>query len=197
VLASLLLTRRLAVRIRQAYLRQRPWWSGAELTGSVWAAAATTLYEAHQLDPRAPLDPELFVAAQVRNEAVADPWKELASPEAVRRYRRRVVRMIQRLRRELRRELRRIDRQKRRGQSLEQTLNRVDRHLSPLGRYVAAIRAGRSDLADHLRAEALHQHQSCPLYRWACQGLLPDEFYPATARTGPWVLLPTELISHN
>ena len=73
--------------------------------------------------------------------------------------------------------------------SLERT-----RRVSALGRYVAAVRAGRPDLAAAVRDEAQQQHRSCPLYRLACDGLIPETAYPAPDRgltaAAPLFLLP-------
>jgi hypothetical protein len=52
-----------------------------------------------------------------------------------------------------------------------------------MGRYVAARRIGREDLAEALRVEAVRQHEGCPLYRLACRGLLADEGYPDVKTT--------------
>jgi hypothetical protein len=178
VLATLISTRCLADRIRQAYLRRRPWWTGADPDAAVWTASASALIEAHVSDPRLPLDPELFVVAQPQRDAIADPWGDLAGPEAVRRYRRRVSRIVRRLRRELKDELRTIRSRCSRGRSLESQVIHGGKGLSPLGRYVAAIRSGHLDLAAALRKDALGQHEGCPLYRLACRGMLPESQYP-------------------
>ena len=174
--SSIVTTQRLANRIRTAYLRHRTWWDTAASDAEVWMAAATVLHEAHRDDPRLPLDPELFVAAQPGCRAIADPWDEIAGPRSAARYRRRVGRMIRRLRRELRRELRRV----RRDLPLDRQLTEPRLRLSPMARYVAAVQSGRPDLAARLRDEALRHHESCPLYRLACVGLLPDGTYPSS-----------------
>lgn len=178
MLATLISTRCLADRIRQAYLRRRPWWTGVDPDAAVWSASAAALIDAHWSNPRLPLDPELFVNSQPQCYAVADPWGDLVGPVAVRRYRRRVARIVRRLRFELRTELRLIRSQSARGISVEAQLLQGGRNLSPLGRYVAAIRFGRPDLAALLRDDALRQHNGCPLYQLACRGLLPADRYP-------------------
>lgn len=139
------------------------------------------LIQAHSADPRLPIDPELFVACQPSCDSLADPWEDLVAPEAICRYRHRVSGIVRRLRGELRRELRLMRRRSREGQSIERQVVLGGRGLSPLGRYVAARRIGRGDLAELLRLEALRQHLGCPLYRLACRGLVPEEGYPETS----------------
>jgi hypothetical protein len=150
---------------------------------AVWSASASALIEAHWANPHLPLDPELFVISQPQCPAIADPWGDLVGPSAVKRYRRRVARIVRRLRSELRAELRLVRLRSARGVELESQVVQGGRGLSPLGRYVAAIRLGRPDLAPLLRDDALRQHDGCPLYQLACRGLLPDDLYPAIVGT--------------
>ncbi|MEW4567741.1 hypothetical protein AB1L88_07730 [Tautonia sp. JC769] len=150
---------------------------------AVWSASAAALIDAHWSNPNLPLDPELFVIAQPQCPSIADPWGDLVGPLAVRRYRRRVARIVRRLRAELRAELRLVRARGARGIAVESQLAKGGRGLSPLGRYVAAIRLGRPDLAASLRDDALRQHDGCPLYQLACRGLVPDDHYPATIDT--------------
>lgn len=179
MLATKFSTQCLAGRIRRAYVCRRPWWPTRDAFGAAWSAASQTLIELHLADPWLPLDPEFFVASQPRSEAVADPWGELVGPAAARRYRRRVLGIVRSLRRELRAELRRLERS---GPRLDRLVLERTRRVSALGRYVAAVRAGRSDLAAAIRDEAQQQHRSCPLYRLACVGLIPETAYPAPDR---------------
>ncbi|RUL88873.1 hypothetical protein [Tautonia sociabilis] len=181
MLATQFSTRCLADRIRRAYLRRRPWWSGGDPGSSVWAAAASALIQAHGTDRRLPLDPELFVASQPASDALADPWGDLVGALPIRRYRRRVRDIVRRLREELRGEIRLMIGRARRGQSLELQIKFGGPGLSPLGRYVAARRINREDLAEAIREAALRQHEGCPLYRLACRGLLTEGDYPASA----------------
>ncbi|HEX8199689.1 MAG TPA: hypothetical protein VF590_04325 [Isosphaeraceae bacterium] len=171
-------TRDLATRIHRAYQRRRPHWPPIGPDPEVWAVAAAALLQAHREDPRLPLDPELFVAAQPTGPLWADPWGELAQEDAIRRYRGCVERIIGGLRSELRAEVRLIRRRIRRGEAIEAALGRKSHDLSPLGRFIAACRVGRPDLAAPFRAAAAAQHRSCPLYRPACRRLIPAEAYP-------------------
>jgi hypothetical protein len=141
--------------------------------------AALRLWEAHYEDPtRIPLDAELFVASQPISSSLADPWSELAQPEAATRYRSRVCGIIRRLRGELKREVRRAERLIRRGREIDEVLISKKHRLSPLGSYIVARRAGRGDLLDCLAAAASQQHRSCPLYRAASVAFIPPESYP-------------------
>jgi hypothetical protein len=76
------------------------------------------------------------------------------------------------------------------GKSLERVLRGRRRWLSPLGRYIAAYHADRVDLLERFHARALHQHESCPLYRYACRGLLPEWAYPALELIPGYVMTP-------
>jgi len=126
-----------------------------------------------------PLDAELFVASQPISGPFADPWTELAEPEAARRYRSRVRRIVRRLGCELRREVRLAERLIGRGREMSAVLSVQDARLSPLGCFIVARRAGRADLADCFAAAAAFQHRSCPLYRSASLALIPADLYPA------------------
>jgi len=190
VIFTLDVVERLSGRIRAAYVRQLPWWDPGEASGSVWTAAASTLIGAHRDDPRLPLDPELFAASRPRYSTVADPWGDLTGERAVRRYRRRVARIVRQLRRELIHDLKRIQARERRGQTLTEVVCDRDPSISALGRYVAAVREGRFELVSGLRPAALHQHQSCPLYRLACRSLIPEATYPDVVATCPVSRIP-------
>jgi hypothetical protein len=124
------------------------------------------------------LDSELFVASQPINDSLSDPWSELAQPDAARRYSSQVHRIIRRLRSELTREVRLAERPIRQDGEIRPALLAEDRRLSPLGCYIAALRAGRADLARRFAAAAAEQHRSCPLYRAASVPLLPADLYP-------------------
>jgi hypothetical protein len=168
----------LAKRIERAYGLHRHGWNPGCSTPRVWGLAASTLIEAHRADPTLPLDPELYVASQTRVGSFADPWKELTQPSSVRRYRFRVRRIIRALKDELCGEVQRAERLVGRGTAIEDILLEESRYLSPLGRFIAAQRAGRYDLAKQLFQGAAHQHRSCPLYREASHFLLSPELYP-------------------
>ena len=170
----------LADRIEGAY-RRRLTGDRPVIEAWVWTAAAVQLLRLHRSDPIMPLDPELYVAAQVVKRGTSDPKALLARPGSIRRYRRRVHRIIQQLRGELRAEARRYDVLIRLGRSPEAVLlSKGKRALSPLGSYIIARRIGRHDLAERLRSSAAIQHHACPLYRQACLDLLPVETYPVS-----------------
>ncbi|HWE36512.1 MAG TPA: hypothetical protein VG406_08100 [Isosphaeraceae bacterium] len=171
----------LADRIERAYLLHGPRWCHNEADAKVWSAAATTLLAAHLRDALVPLDPELFVAAQVTGRPLHDPRAELTGAAAARRYGHRVLAIVRKLRRELRGEVRRAEGRLRRGVPLTTVVAAPSRDISPLGRLIVAHRAGRPDLAEPLRGPAAAQHRSCPLYRAACLRLLPAEAYPDEA----------------
>jgi hypothetical protein len=169
---------RLAERIERAFtLRRSNWYRGCS-TPRVWTAAATILWEVQCENPTIPLDPELFVASQPMTAPFADPWTNLAQPEAGQRYRQSVRRIIRQLRAELKREVRRAENLLREGRGLSTILRTRDARLSPLGLYITAHRAARPDLAERLRPSAIEQHNCCPLYRSASLAFLPAELYP-------------------
>jgi len=169
----------LAGRVEHAYGLRRPRWWGGCSTQRVWFAAALRLWEVHAQDPlRVPLDAELFVASQPISVAFADPWTELAQPEAARRYRSQVRRIVRQLGSELGREVRRAERLIRRGGEMCAVLSLQDARLSPLSCFIVAQRAGQVELADRFAAAAAAQHRSCPLYRLAILALIPADCYP-------------------
>jgi hypothetical protein len=140
---------------------------------------ASVLVRLNRRDPRIPVDPELFVASQPVDCPLSDPWQDLAQARAARRYQQRVRQIIRDLRAELSAEVREVENRVRRGQRLEAVLVAKTNSISPLGRYIAAYRAGRLDLAQRFRGQAQDQHASCPLYLHACHKLLPRSAYPA------------------
>jgi hypothetical protein len=168
----------IAVRIEQGYRRHHP--GDVPNVGSpdTWVKAAQTLLNAHRLDPAVPADPELFVASLTRGDRDSDPERDLNRPRCVEVYRRRVRRIVRRLRAEMLSELRHVEARLATGSTLEVVLSESSPHLSPLGRYVAARRHGRVDLACLLQSAARRQHRACPLYQQACRGLLPRGSYP-------------------
>lgn len=174
----------LAGRIEQAYTLRRSAWDRGCSTRRVWAAAALCLWQSHVDDPSLPLDSELFVASQPIAGSLGDPWAELTQVEAGRRYRTQVRRIVRRLRRELSREVRRAEELMNRGGRLIVSSLRQDRHLSPLGCFIAAHRMGRVDLAGHFAGDAMEQHRACPLYQVASLALLPPDRYPFDALPG-------------
>ncbi len=101
----------LACRIETAYrLRCPRWWGGCS-TARVWDQAALYLWQAHVEDPeRVPLDAGLYVAAQDISCRFANPWFDLAQPEAIERYRSRVIQIVRQLRTELKKEIGRAER---------------------------------------------------------------------------------------
>jgi hypothetical protein len=132
----------------------------------------------HQDDPMMPVDPELYVAVQPVSSPFDDPWIALTQPASGRRYRRRVRALIAGLRAELRTEVRAAQRLISRGESFDTVLLSPNKRLSPLSRYIIAMRAGHVELGERFRHEAAQQHRSCPLYRSASRPLLPPGLYP-------------------
>jgi hypothetical protein len=169
---------RLAERIEQAYALRHPGWKRECSTSRIWSVAAHNLLQAHQEDDAVPLDPELFVASQPITAEFANPWLDVAPPEAVQRYRRRIRQIIRGLRAELRREVAFAERTVKRGQALQLVLLTKNARLSPLGRYIVACRAGRNDLASRFQRQAADQHRSCPLYRPASIAFIAADEYP-------------------
>ena len=191
---------RLATRIQLAYRRRGPCWDGGRSTSRVWTAAAMVLWQVHLDDAEVPLDPELFVASQPMDSGVADPWVDLVGENAKTAYQRRVRQIIHMLRAELKRELRFAGRLVRKGRPLGDVLLDPNPRLSPLGRYIAAQRADRGDLAERLEDDALAQHRVCPLYRFASLAFVSAEQYPidsepakTESHAAPLPLLPRPL----
>jgi hypothetical protein len=168
----------LACRIETAYrLRSARWWGGCS-TARVWDQGALYLWQAHIESPESiPLDAELYVASQDISSRFANPWFDVARPEAIGRYRSRVAQIVRTLRAELKREIGRAERAIRRGRAVQKVLNRRNRRLSPLGCYITALRADRPDLAERFTDAAALQHHACPLYRSASSALIPAEHY--------------------
>ncbi len=181
---------RIAERIRVAYrCRVRSTVSLLDTGWNLWEAAAETLIAAHQLDRDCPIDPELFVASQEPWIERVDPWTALISPQAIHRYRLQIHGIVRILRRELRVELAWCRRRRTKGLSLDAILERPTERMSALGRYIAACREGRDDLASRYLKAAMIQHEGCPLYRLAAATLIPPAVYPAHDPNDPlsWV----------
>jgi hypothetical protein len=175
-----------ARRIERAYRLRKPGSRAGVAPTGVWEAAARSLIDMHRADPALPLDPELFVATQKLGQPWSDPWSDLAGECAQRRYRQRIRRIVRQLRRELRIELRRARGRARRGMTVEALAASSCQTISPLGRYIAAQWAGRTDLMDTLREAAADQHWACPLYRQACAVLMPPSAYPVQEVLRGW-----------
>jgi hypothetical protein len=188
----------LADRIERAYRRSRPGWRGDCSTSRVWAAAALNLLQSHETHPAVPTDPELFVAAQPTDPAYPDPWVELTQPDAVRGYRRRIREIIRGLHKELAGEIEFAEDRVVAGQAIRKVLTSHSSRLSPLGRYIVAQRAGRVVLSNRFLDDAVCQHQGCPLYRQASQGLLPMGVYPVPEEaTAPAASTPTQSLGRS
>lgn len=173
----------LAGRIERAYrLRRSCWYRGCS-TARVWETAATNLLQLHQEDPSLPIDPELYVAVQPDDKALADPWTELAHSSSAQRYRDRIRLMVRGLRSELRAEVRTAENRISRGEVISKVLMARSERLSPLGCYIVARRARCDELAERFRSAAIDQHRSCPLYRPASRQLLDPELYPLKERS--------------
>ena len=150
----------------------------------VWYAAAERLWEAHAADPATvPLDAELFVASQPIAVPFADPWSELAQPEAARRYRSTLRRIVRRLRAELKREVGRAERLIRRGREICEVL-KAEGRISAVGVFHCGGAGGAGRPRGCFAAAAAAQHRSCPLYRQASLALLPTDLYPAETHFG-------------
>ena len=196
VLATQCVIDALAERVELAYRIRRLGWLEACSSPRVWSVAAETLFRAHNNDPTLPLDPELFVASQPSESSFPDPWGELTHEESVGRYRERVAEIVRRLHDELAGEVRKAEERIEQGEPIVKILLSRSRRLSPLGRYIAAHRAGRPALANRFRQAAWEQHRSCPLYRRASAGLLSEGVYPiATPRDLATTPPPTQLPS--
>jgi hypothetical protein len=168
----------LACRIETAYRLRCPLWWGGCTTERVWDQAALYLWQAHaEALETIPLDAELFVASQEISARFANPWFDLARPEAIERYQLRVDQIVRRLRAELKKEISRAERAIRRGRAVDKVLTLRNRRLSPLGCYITALRLDRADLAESFTEAAALQHQACPLYRPASSALLDPEQY--------------------
>jgi hypothetical protein len=178
VLASQSFIDRLANQIEHAFaLHPESRWHGYSSRG-LWTAAARRLWQVHLDNPELPLDANLFVAAQRFGKASQNPWSQLTEQESVDRYRSQVKRIVKLLRTELKGEIRFVERSILRGSDLESLLMTDHPRLSPLGRFIAAHRFERQDLAAHFAEPATLQHHACPLYRAASRSLLPADLYP-------------------
>ena len=144
----------------------------------VWFAAAIGLLELCEVDPSLPLDPELFVASQPLCSPFADPWTELTGAESARRYVERVTAIVRSLREELNGEVRLAERRIAAGQFISRVLGATSGRISPLARYIVAVRASRERLMLRFLEEARIQHFGCPLYRPACAELISASDYP-------------------
>jgi hypothetical protein len=170
----------IADRIERAYRRNYPGWVASGLTPGVWSSAAARLLEIPAEFASYPVDPELFVAVQVRSRFSPDPWSELTQRRSIVRYLKALKRIATQLRDDLNAEVQRAECRMIRGLSLDVVLETEGHRISPLACYILAHRAGRSDLSLKYRASAERQHQSCPMYRLASRSLLPSHAYPST-----------------
>ena len=168
-----------SLRLEKAFARKYPNWSPIGLSGFVWESAAARLLEASHRRPEVPVDPELFVMSQPKNEITPDPWVELTQEGSLRFYLRSLRRIVRLLRREIKSEVRRAESRLRLGSTIDSILADSGPKLSPLSRYILARRAGRVDLSLKSLDAALSQHRSCPLYRIAARSLLPGQAYPS------------------
>lgn len=160
--------------------RARVGWHGQGSTPRTWSVAAFHLIQAHEIDSTPPIDPELYVASQPRPSASPNPWLELTGPPAVRRYADQIKQIVRSLRKEIREEIRQAEKHVPRGHETRTVLESNSRRISPLARYIVGHRAGLPVLAREFLSEAAKQHESCPLYREACRGLIGPELYPDT-----------------
>lgn len=170
-----------ANRIERAYLHRRPEWGASSLDRRLWVSAASVLIHAHTTAIGVPLDPELFVASQIRPGLASDPWLDLTHRVASVRYLTRIRQIVRSLRRELSEEIRWAEANLTKGAALEVVLFAESRRMTPLSRFLTATRKERPDLADHFREDSLEQHEACPLYRLAAQEFIANEAYPAAS----------------
>jgi hypothetical protein len=168
----------LARRIEKAYRLRRPQWADACSSARVWSVAAQTLMNAHERNGMVPADPELYVAVQSGRSTFTDPWVDLTAPAAVDYYRAKVRTIVHALRDELAGELRYALKRVAAGATVRDVLLSDTRKLSPLGKFIAAHATGRAAFAGRFESAAGRQHRSCPLYRYACESLLPPGVYP-------------------
>lgn len=169
---------RLAARIEIAYRLRRPDWRSGCSTTRIWQEAAYQLWRVHRDDHhRIPLDPEFYVASQPLSPLHSDPWAELACVAAARRYRNQVHRVVRGLRQELNGEVKTAERLIEESPGDYRRLAN-DCRLSPLSCYIAAIRRDQTEIAARFAHGALGQHESCPLYKIAAQGMIPSDLYP-------------------
>lgn len=171
-------TEQIGERIERAYYQRRPrtLWSGS--TTGLWSVAATRLIQSHREDPTIPVDPELYVAAQLIDPRRPNPWYDLTQEISIRRYCRHVRKVVRGLRAELHSEIRLAERKIRRGVRLDEVLSSQSRSLSPLGCFIVALRAGRDEVAEQFQSSTEDQHWSCPLYRQASLPWLSSDAYP-------------------
>jgi hypothetical protein len=190
----------LACRIETAYRLRFSRWLGGCSTARVWDQAALYLWQAHENAPeRTPLDAELYVASQKVSGGFANPWLDVAHPDAVARYRLRVDEIVGQLKVELEQEIVWAERAISRGRAIRKVLKPRKGRLTHLGCYITALRADRADLAERFASGAALQHQACPLYRAASSALIAAEDYPfdrfplalRAGRSRAQMLLPT------
>jgi len=171
-----------AERIERAYRRRHPTWTATGLTPGVWTAAAVRLADVSHGDVSLPIDPELFVAVQNYQSFRRDPWRELTQEGAVKIYRSAVRKIIQQLKAELADEMKRSKRFLEAGGSLDEVLANSKSRVSPITKFVLCHRQKRQDLVEVIRPAAQAQHLACPLYRFACENLVPSLFQPDSTR---------------
>jgi hypothetical protein len=187
----------IGIRIERAYRRIYPEWNSQDSPSGVWELAASRLLEAPNRWAGAPIDPELFVAAQTRPRLSPDPFMELTRTRALGRYLKSIRQIIRQLRGELKSEIRRAEICMSDGTDLVQALSSLGLRISPIARLILAYRAGRSDVAMTHRLAALSQDRSCPLYRLAVRSLLPDHLYPLSEVSSDFSHSGSELISFS
>ena len=168
----------LADRIERAYKRRHPNWLATGLTLGVWKVAATRLYEVAGNHESLPADPELFVAAQSFNSFRRDPWTELAQEEAVKTYRVAIRRIIRQLKKELTLEICWSTRYLESTGSIDDLMSLPKAKISPIIKSMLCQQHGRPDLTAIYQPAAEAQHLACPLYRLACEHLVPAHCYP-------------------
>ena len=168
----------LADRIERAYKRRHPNWLATGLTLGVWRVAATRLYEVAGNHESLPADPELFVAVQNFNTFRRDPWAELTQEEAVQTYQIAIRRIVRQLKKELTLEICWSTRYLKSTGSIDELISMPKSKISPIIKLLLCQQHGRLDLIALLQPAAEAQHLACPLYRIACEHLVPADCYP-------------------
>lgn len=193
----------IAVRMEAAYRRKFSEHARCTLPGTdAFLKCAVGLMSLHDRDETCPADPELFVALQRKPDHLASVHQPEKLERVMDYYAGRVHQMIQRLRIELIHELDQLENLNHRGIDIKDLIVRPSESVSPLGRFIFATRHQREDLAHGILGDVLRQHESCPLYRFACISLLDFRQYPSIKALEHWqhphsAFNPQWEVSHN
>lgn len=192
----------IAIRMESAFIRrtrrQDSRWSP---TAKSWLRLARRLIALNESNAIFPLDPELFIVVQNDSTLMNLDLPE-AENEAITHFSDKIKHMIRKLQAEISEELRWLEHSSDRGVGMDQLILSPSRKLTPLSRYIHACRNNRAELAGLLLADVIRQHESCPLYRHACQKWLAGQRYPTPTSLDRWrspvgTPLPYWDVSHN